>query len=599
MKINIRPSIQNFHIQSFYFPPMKQIFLSIFIFSTIISFAQDIPNERYPFDPAREQPKNKGEVIKREFTGSTIYPGTKRDYWIYVPTAYTPDKPACLYVAMDGISFDAPTVFDNLIASGEMPVTIGVFVGPGTVYDANGEVIRYNRSNEFDKTDDTFVRFLLEELLPDAEKQTTSDGRAIRISRDPNDRAISGNSSGAICAFTAAWFRPDAFSKVFSTVGTYVPMRGGNEYPALIRKTEPKPIRIFLQDGEKDTWNPLFGSWFDANLNMQSALSFAGYEVAHAWGTGGHDGIHANNIFPDVMRWLWKGWPRKIQSGPSKNSTLEQILDPDAAVWEEVAIPFVPCGSLYSEAQGDIFVCDANGTIYRINVGETCEKVLKMQANEKLAACFGQKLYGIDTKGKINIYENGKKHSVAGSYPGAEGLLVTEKGMYIAQRMPDAEREIWLLDGEGKKTLVDRTKHGGMQMTIFPDHRMLVSTEENSHWMYNDVIGENATLTDKQRWYWLHNTENYDFDEKGNLAFDITGNLYVATTLGVQICDHNGRVRAILTLPSGKIDALCFGGENLNTLYVISGNKLYKRKLKVNGATPDMPPVEVPSQGQG
>jgi enterochelin esterase-like enzyme len=224
-----------------------------------------------------------GEVIKRSFTQSAIYPGTTRDYWVYIPRDYTPDKPACLYVGMDGIPYNAPAVLDSLIAAKEVPVMIGVFVSSGTVFDTNGDVIRFNRSNEFDKTDDTFARFILEELLPDVEKQRASDGRPVRLSKNPDDRMLSGNSSGAICAFTLAWQRPDMFRRVFSAIGTYVPMRGGNEYPALIRKTEPKPLRIFLQDGTEDTWNPLFGSWYEANVLMESALRFAGYDIAHEW----------------------------------------------------------------------------------------------------------------------------------------------------------------------------------------------------------------------------------------------------------------------------------------------------------------------------
>ncbi|MDR1171371.1 MAG: SMP-30/gluconolactonase/LRE family protein [Bacteroidales bacterium] len=579
---------------------MKNIFTLLIVFGSFTLYAQDIPNARFPFDPARKQPveDRKGEVFEREFADSKIYPGTKRKYWVYVPAAYAPDKPACLYTGMDGISFDAPTVFDNLIESGEMPVTIGVFVQSGTVYDSNNEVIRYNRSNEFDKTDDTFARFLIEELLPDAEKQQTADGRPVRFSGDPNDRAIAGNSSGAICAFTAAWNRPDVWSRVFSAIGTYVPMRGGNEYPALIRKTEPKPLRIFLQDGEKDTWNPLFGSWFDANLNMQSALSFAGYEMTHAWGTGGHDGNHAHEIFPDVMRWLWKGWPAKVQSGPSKNDMLVQILDPEHR-WEEAPIPSIPQGNLYSNSRGELFFADSSGTVYGMNDRGRWDRLMQLPTGEKLMACAEKKLYSIGGKGKINVYADGKKQTLSGNYPGAEGLLVTAKGIYLARRAAGTEREIWLLNGKGGKSLVDETTQGGIQMMISPDHRMLITSEENSHWLYNYTVEQDAAISNRQRWYWLHNTDNRDFEVKGNMMFDLNGNLYAATPLGVQVCDQNGRVRAILTLPSGKIDALAFAGAEKDMLYVLSQGKLYRRKMKTEGITPDAPPVKIASQGGG
>ena len=265
------------------------------------SLAQDQSNLSYPSDPDTQvQPGvPQGEVLHFTLDDSKIYPGTQREYWVYVPAQYDPAQPACLFFDLDGVQFNAPVVFDNLIHKKEIPVTIGVFVGSGTVIDSAGFPVRYNRSFEFDAVNDDFVRFIETELLPDVELKKASDGRPIRISKNGKDRAIAGCSSGGIGAFTAAWERPDLFSRVYSCIGTFVGMRGGDRYPVLIRKTEPKPIRVFLQDGSKDTWNPLFGSWFKGNLDMEAALSFAGYEVGHAWGEGGHDGVQgtaAENI---------------------------------------------------------------------------------------------------------------------------------------------------------------------------------------------------------------------------------------------------------------------------------------------------------------
>ena len=269
----------------------------------------------------------KGEVSKHTFDQSKIFPGTVRDYWIYVPKQYDPAKPACLYVNQDGIQYRAPTVFDELIHKKEMPVVIGVFVTPGRVKAPSSQALdRFNRSFEYDGLGGDYVRFLLDELLPEVEKKTTADGRPIRLSRDGNDRCIAGASSGAICAFTAAWERPDAFRRVFSAIGTYVGLRGGNVYPTLIRKFEPKPIRIFLQDGSSDL-NIYGGDWWMANQEMERALIFAGYEVNHDWGTGGHSGEHATKIFADAMRWLWKDWPAPVKAGLGSQQ-LREILIP-------------------------------------------------------------------------------------------------------------------------------------------------------------------------------------------------------------------------------------------------------------------------------
>src|SRR5205085_12311977 len=276
---------------------------SVFLLSAIIA-AQTTDNYQPGPDSKSQEGVPRGEVIKFTFDKSKIFPGTTRDYWVYVPAEYKVDKPACVYVQQDGIRFEAPTVFDNLIYKKEMPVTIGVFVAPGVVKSAtpNDALDRFNRSYEYDGLGDAYARFLLDELLPDVETRKAADGRPVRLSKDGNDRCIAGASSGAICAFTAAWERPDDFRRVFSSIGTYVGLRGGNQYPTLIRKYEPKPIRVFLQDGSADQ-NIYGGDWWMANQEMERALTFAGYEVNHAWGEGGHNGKHATEVFPDAMPW--------------------------------------------------------------------------------------------------------------------------------------------------------------------------------------------------------------------------------------------------------------------------------------------------------
>ena len=230
---------------------MRKIFLAALLLFSLSVFAQ-APAENYPVDSASVEHAGvpKGEVLKFVFDSSKIFPGTWREYWVYVPAQYNPAVPACVYVNQDGIQWNAPVVFDNLIYSKEMPVTIGVFVNPGIVKARNDSALnRYNRSFEYDGLGDAYARFILTEILPEVEKKKTSDGRAIHLSKKGNDRAIGGSSSGAVCAFTAAWEKPNEFSRVFSAIGTYIGLRGAERYPTLIRKYEPKAIRIFMQDG--------------------------------------------------------------------------------------------------------------------------------------------------------------------------------------------------------------------------------------------------------------------------------------------------------------------------------------------------------------
>ena len=176
---------------------------------------------------------------------SNIYPGTVHTFQVYVPDQYDGKRPAALYVGLDGVLCNAPQVMDSLIAMKKMPCTIGVFLQPGVIRDAEGTVLRYNRCYEFDSTTDLFARFLETEVLPVVEQMKTPKGKAISLSSKPQDRMIFGLSSGGIASFNAAWHRPDLFGKVFTGVGTFVAMRGGNDLQALVRKTEPQPLRIF------------------------------------------------------------------------------------------------------------------------------------------------------------------------------------------------------------------------------------------------------------------------------------------------------------------------------------------------------------------
>lgn len=257
-------------------------------------------------DSMRQEGVPRGEVTKHEFR-SSIFEGTLREYYVYVPRQYDSQEPAAVMVFQDGHAyvgeqgqFRVPVVFDNLIAQGRMPVTVGLFINPGH----RGESLpknpwkANNRSFEYDSLTDQYARFLLEEMLPELEKSWN-------LSTDRKDRAICGISSGGICAFTVAWQRPDAFSKVLSHVGSFTNIRGGHVYPALIRKTEPKPIRVFLQDGENDLDNR-HGNWWLSNLQMDAALKFAGYDYRFVGGTGGHNGIHGGAILPESLEWLWR-----------------------------------------------------------------------------------------------------------------------------------------------------------------------------------------------------------------------------------------------------------------------------------------------------
>ena len=512
---------------------MKRLIIILLATLCTTAFAQNKHNASTPKDPATIPlpPDRKGDILSGTITESKIYPNTKRDWQVFIPKQYDGTKPACLVVGLDGNLFGALTVIDNLIATGEMPVTIGIFLQPGVSYNEDGSVARYNRSNEFDRTDNRLATFLEEEVIPMVENLKTPEGKDILISKDPNDRAITGASSSGIAAFTVAWERPDMFARVYSSVGTFVAMRGGNEYPALVRKTEPKALRIFLQDGVNDTWNHIFGDWWEQNQLMSSALNFAGYEFDYKWDRGTHSIYYGTRAYPDAMRWLWRGWPTPVKAGKSLNGMLESLLV-DGQPWTETA-----------------------------------------PDNQEIVQ-----------KDDVTLYKNA--HKVLTLHNGDSYYSTQEGEIYFVKK------------GAKKGVKMNTLETSGKEIAIYPNGKLLIAQEKNSNWLISYLIALDGSLQAGQQFYWLHNTDNHNHTEYGNMTFDTAGNLYVATPIGIQVCDQNGRVRAILPLPGKgrKVEKIAFVG---NKIYAKCGGKWYEREVAHTGWNSWEAPIDVKSQGQG
>jgi enterochelin esterase family protein len=286
---------------------MRSLLLLLCVVQAFTTFAQS-PAE-YTLGPdSQRQPNVPKGTVTTSVWESNIFKGTKRNYSVYVPAQYNPEKPAALMVFQDGHAylkedgdFRTTIVYDNLINKKELPVTICLFVDPG-YWTALGNpppnpFQNHNRSLEYDDVSDRYVTFLINELIADLKTK-------YNISDDPKMHGIAGLSSGAICAFSAAWFRPDYFQKVLSHIGSYTDIRGGHQYPALIRKSSRKDIKIFLQDGNRDLNNE-YGDWWLANLQMESSLKYRGYDYKFVSGTGDHSGKHGGSILPESLKWLW------------------------------------------------------------------------------------------------------------------------------------------------------------------------------------------------------------------------------------------------------------------------------------------------------
>lgn len=243
-----------------------------------------------PIDDAPE-----GQLSSTQtFTSPEVYEGWTFDYQIFVPAQYEAGKPAALAVFQDGVGayggIGVMQMFENLIHSGDMPVTIVLFVSPGSG----------GRSENYDVVSDRYGRLLLEEMIPDVLSE-------YELVDDPNGWAIAGFSSGGCAAFTVAWFFPGNFRKVSTNSGSFVSIRTAHEFPQMILDTDPKPIRVSLRSGTNDLDNQ-FGSWLDANFAMADALEEQGYHYRFTHGTGGHDMAQAAKDMAEEWRWLWRGY---------------------------------------------------------------------------------------------------------------------------------------------------------------------------------------------------------------------------------------------------------------------------------------------------
>jgi gluconolactonase len=569
------------------------------LFVLTLSISALLAAEEYKLGPdsQRQEGVPKGTVTKHQWT-SRLYPGTVRDYWIYLPAQYDKSKPACVMVFQDGGGFvtedgswRAPVVLDNLIAKHEMPVTVGIFVNPGVLPALSpDQQSRYNRSYEYDALGDRYARFLIEEILPEV-------GKSYNLSADPNDRGIAGSSSGAIAAFTAAWNRPDAFRRVLSTIGSYTNLKGGDIYANLIRKTEPLPLRVFLQDGSNDL-NLYAGSWFLANQALASALDFAGYETKFVVGTEGHNAKHGGAILPDALRWLWHDYPKPIRKSTARNGGerhyITEILDPDSE-WELV-------GEGYGFTEGP--AVDRDGNVYFVDV--RASRVYKVTADKKIRI-FKENtggasglMFGAD--GRLYAAEGDKKQVVAWSPEGGEAVLadnvspndlaVTPRGdVYFTE---PSTKKVWLITAKGEKKVVHEGIGFPNGVRLSPDGALLFVADTVNKFVWSFQIQPDGSLANGEPFYRLELPEGTETgmlrSGADGMTVDTEGYLYVATNTGIQICDQPGRVVAIIRKPADRSPSnVVFGGPDLQTLYVTAGDKVWRRHLRRKGVLPWTP----------
>ncbi|HYI94125.1 MAG TPA: SMP-30/gluconolactonase/LRE family protein [Bryobacteraceae bacterium] len=553
-----------------------------------------ISAQEYQLGPDSQRQPNvpQGKVTKYTWT-SRIFPGTVRDFWVYVPAQYQASTPACVMIFQDGGglvadtgTWRAPIVLDNLIHKRDFPITVGIFVNPGVLPALReGAQARYNRSFEYDALGDGYARFLIEEILPEVSRQYS-------LSSDPNDRGLAGSSSGGIAAFTAAWNRPDAFHRVLSFIGSYTNLRGGQIYSSLIRKTEPKPLRIYLQDGRSDQ-NIYAGNWWIANQDMASALEYSGYDSTFVVGSEGHNGKHGSAILPDALRWLWRDYPKPIKTAEkiSERHEVRLILEPNKE-WELVGKGYKLTEGPAIDRDGNVFFTDIqNNRIHRISALDGKVTIFK----ENTAASNGM-MFGPD--GRLYVCENGRKRIVAYDNDGsasviADGvnsndLAVSRNGEIYFTEPPT--KRVWFIDANRNKRVVHEGIDYPNGVRLSPDQSLLFVTDYRGKFVWSFQVQPDGSLANGQPFYRLETPDDSSVSHADGMTVDTEGYLYVATRAGLQICDQAGRVVAILNKPQeAPLTNVLLAGPDLQTLYVTAGDKVYKRQIRRKGVLPWAP----------
>ena len=566
------------------------------VLALCLLFPLSLAGQENPLGPDSQRHTGvpEGKIKKHEWK-SEIFPGTVRDYWIYVPAQYDGSKPAAVMVFQDGEGMRAPdretpwltpTVLDNLIHKGDMPVTIAIFVNWGRLPAFNeGQQDRINRSFEYDALGDRYARFLIEEILPEV-------GKHYKLTDDPNLRGIGGISSGGIASFTAAWERPDAFRRVLSFIGSFVDLRGGQIYSALVRKTEPKPLKVYMQDGSGDL-DIYAGSWWMGNQDLVAALKFAGYDHKFVAGKGGHNNLQPRAVLPDALRWLWKDWEKPIEAPKSEGDRqwIIKILDPEHG-WEVVSE-----GHEFTEGpavapNGDVYFTDvAAGRIWKISAGGE-PSVFKEDAEYPSGLQFGAdgRLYACEADGVVVYSPEGGEEVIAKDAK-CDDLVVSAAGdIYYTDLQHSG---VYLIRKGGAPTLVHEPLRKDFQLprgihrpngiAVSPDQSLLAVADSGSGWVWSFQIQPDGTLAHGQRFYRLEGPG------AGGITFSAEGRLYAAVVgnSSLQIFDQLGRLVGIISKPQPEwLTNVVFAGPEMRTLYVTAGDKVFRRKIRKKGVLP-------------
>lgn len=584
-----------------------------------------------------------GTLTRHVLVPGKVFPGSAHNYQVYVPAQYDPARPAPYMIFLDGSGYAgngvrAPVVLDNLIARGDVPAMIAIFVDPGIMPALSDQAQnRYERIFEYDSLTPRFSNFLIDELVPEVA------GR-YNLSKDPNDHGIAGISTGGVGAFVAAWNRPDQFRRVITWVGSFGNFRGADRLPGLIRRTEPRPLRVFMQTGRQDLVN-YAGSWYLQNPLMAAALEFAGNDVKIELGEDGHSNRHGASILPDTLRWLWRGYPQPIVAGEPQpgagRGVFAQLLPrrelvppplqtpppvpppavgapvvargggPRGAVyaliyrdkpWEQVGDTYASPSSPATDKDGNVFFADpARNRIYK---SDAVRLVTVFRENTRGAQALrvgaDGRLYAAQlAERRLVSYGPGGDEKVVAQDVKANDLALTMSGaLYFVDT---ASRTVGYIDATGKRRSV---YSGGdimrpAALTLTADQSMLLVGDGMDRYQWSFQIAADGSLVNGEPFQRLEMPEEGLFSGVGGLTVDTLGYLWATSAMGIQVCEQPGRCTNILNKPEFSavpITSIAFGGPGRAWLYVTQGGKIFRRETRRAGVVA-WEPVKPPQPG--
>jgi len=556
-----------------------------------VTYTQGPDSQPHPDTP-------KGTVTRFVLPPGKFYPGVPHNCQVYVPAQYDASKPTPFMIFLDGggsanvngNGVKAPVVFDNLIAKKEIPPMIGIFIDPGILPAIDPAAQRrFERIYEYDTINGRFGQFLIDELIPEVAKK-------YNLSKNPDDHAIQGASTGAVGAFMAAWEHPDQFHRVMSFIGTFVAMKGADTMLAIVRKSEPKPIRIIMQDGRNDHILPdhpfgtfFAGSWPTNNQVLYEDLRFAGYDVKYELGESGHDGRQTSVIFPDMMRWLWRDYGKPITAqlpegygkpGWDKRAQVFATISIDKP-WEQVGATYKSAASPAPDQEGNVYFADpASNVIYK---SDPDGKVTVFKNNTG-----GAKALHVGADGRLYASQPAQKRVVSWGPAGDEKVLAqnvtaddlapTVKG--AVYYVDSAHKTVGLIDKSGKSRVVFQATEMLLPatLTLSPDQAMVAVGDAQNKFSWSLQIAADGSLINGEPFYRVDMPDISPYSGVSGITMDSEGQVFFATALGIQLCEANGRAAAILSKPElGTVTGIAFGGKDLNWIYATEDGKLFRR----------------------